>query len=321
MRAQRYLLTYSQVPDTFDRDGLGPFLRSIFEKATCITVAVEEHPTTGGYHLHSYVDASTPFVINEPSLLDWSDCHPNIKPVRTTPHKAYQYTLKDGEVIFEEGEIPETPSKLSNDDKWTTILEATTKEDFLKAAVDTAPRDSVLHFSSLLTFADWRYRDTPGEFIAPEYECRCESYPTLTDWIKSCLLPKTNGRRKSLIMYGPSLTGKTTWARSQGPHAYFPGLFMLEGFSPSDVEYAIFDDMMHGIYSIPNWKFWLGGQSEFAIGDKYMRKQRITWGKPCIFIGNSDPRLTLSGTDLSWLEANCLSTKDPLVQGPLLGSV
>jgi hypothetical protein len=120
MRAQRYLLTYSQVPDTFDRDGLGPFLRSIFEKATCITVAVEE---------------------------------------------------------------PETLSKLSSDDKWSTILEATTKEDFFKAAVDTAPRDSVLHFSSLLTFADWRYRDTPGEFITPEYECRCDAYPILTEWV------------------------------------------------------------------------------------------------------------------------------------------
>ena len=71
-------------------------------------------------------------------------------------------------------------------------------------------------------------------------------------------------------------------------------------------EYAVFDDMMHGLYSIPNWKFWLGGQSEFAVGDKYMRKQRIIWGKPCIFIGNNDPRLSLVADEVTWLEKNCV---------------
>ncbi|KAN0085235.1 hypothetical protein V8E54_001702 [Elaphomyces granulatus] len=244
IRAQRFLLTYSQVHQDFDRDGLGPFLKDIFGDLECITIAVEEHPTTGGYHLHVYVDKGSTFVINSADLLDFCDVHPNIKPVRTTPHKARDYVLKDGYIIFDEGSPPETPSKLSADDKWSTILEAITKEDFLKAAVDIAPRDSILHFSSLMTFAEWRYRDTPGEFTTPEYDCHCEEYPILTEWIKSSLLSTTAGRRKSLVIWGPSLTGKTTWARSQGQHAYFPGLFMLEGFSPSNCEYAVFDDMM-----------------------------------------------------------------------------
>lgn len=30
---------------------------------------------------------------------------------------------------------------------------------------------------------------------------------------------------------------------------------MLEGFNPEQAKYAIFDDMMHGLDSIPNYKY------------------------------------------------------------------
>lgn len=65
---------------------------------------------------------------------------------------------------------------------------------------------------------------------------------------------------------------------------------MLEGFNATESQYAIFDGMEKGLKSIPNFKFWLGGEKEFVIGDKYMRKQRIMWGKPSIYLGNTDPR-------------------------------
>lgn len=58
--------------------------------------------------------------------------------------------------------------------------------------------------------------------------------------------------------------------------------------------------------TVPNFKAWFGGQQEFVIGDKYMKKQRIAWGKPCIYIGNSDPRLEMSQDDTEWLNGNCL---------------
>jgi len=81
---------------------------------------------------------------------------------------------------------------------------------------------------------------------------------------------------------------------------------MLEGFNAKEAQYAIFDDMVDGINSIPNFKAWLGGQAEFIIGDKYMRKQRIEWSKLSILIGNTDPRNGCSDSNLDWLEANCV---------------
>ena len=308
VRAQRFLLTYSQLPEDFDRDGLGPHIKTCLDdEFLCITIGIEEHPNTGGYHAHCYVDTNRTFIINDPLFFDFDGVHPNIKPIRTTPHNARDYAIKDGEIIFDEGTPPELPSsKLSADDKWTTIMAAGSKDEFFKAAVKAAPRDTALHFNALQSFADWKYRDNPDAYESCEMICHCEKYPALTEWVQTNLRHPSPGRVKSLMMYGPSLLGKTLWARSLGKHAYFPGLFMLEGFNAKDSDYAIFDDLVDGLNSIPNFKFWLGAQAEFVVGDKYMRKQRIKWGKPAIFITNTDPRAGLSKPVIDWLEANCI---------------
>lgn len=97
--------------------------------------------------------------------------------------------------------------------------------------------------------------------------------------------------------------GKTLWGRSHGIHAYFGGLFSLD--EPiDDVRYAIFDDIAGGLKFFPSYKSWLGGQSEFYCTDKYRKKHHVTWGRPCIWLSNTDPRDD-EGADQAWLEANC----------------
>lgn len=97
--------------------------------------------------------------------------------------------------------------------------------------------------------------------------------------------------------------GKTLWARHLGNHAYFGGLFSLD--EPiDDVEYAVFDDMQGGLEFFHAYKFWLGCQSQFYATDKYKGKRLIHWGKPCIYLSNTDPRLD-KGADVDWLEGNC----------------
>jgi len=271
-----------------------------------IVVAVEEHPKTGGYHIHCYVDKGTAFIINDPRFFDFFDVHPNIKPVRKAPYKAYVYAIKDGSIIFEDGTPPEVPTHLAADDRWASILSSGTKEEFLETAEELAPRDFCLHFNSLLSCAEWKYRDNPGDYKTPEVTCYYEDYPILYEWVHRFINNPVTGRPTSLVIWGPTRIGKTLWARSLGKHAYFPGLFMLEGFNPKETQYAVFDDMLDGIKSIPNFKYWLGGQKEFVVGDKYMRKQRIEWNKPSILISNSDPRIGCCLNDVSWLEGNCI---------------
>lgn len=105
------------------------------------------------------------------------------------------------------------------------------------------------------------------------------------------------------MLIGPTRTGKTLWARSLGPHAYFGGLFSLDE-SLKDVEYAVFDDMMGGLEFWHAYKFWLGAQKCFYATDKYKGKKLVYWGKPCIYVHNKDPRLD-KGADIEWLEGNC----------------
>ncbi|MCJ1348934.1 hypothetical protein MMC31_007167, partial [Peltigera leucophlebia] len=302
MRAQRFIITYSQIDEQFDRDTLGPYIKNTFFdhdtliRSEYILIAVEGHPNTGGYHIHAYIDAGDHFIVNAPTLLDHSGTHPNIKTVRTTPHKVYEYVAKVGDVIFEEGTppttptTPTTPTKVSADTKWSMIIEARSKEEFFKRATEMAPRDTRLHFSSVEAYANWKYRDIPENYVTPGITCNCEDYPQLTDWVQTYIHHTYLGRPKSLVMWGGSRLGKTLWARSLGKHSYFRGLFVLEGFQPTEVKFAIFDELVNGFSTIPNFKPWFKGEQEFVVEDKYMRKQRIIWGKPSIFIGNSDPR-------------------------------
>lgn len=106
------------------------------------------------------------------------------------------------------------------------------------------------------------------------------------------------------MLYGPSRTGKTMWARHIGPHQYFGGLFNLDQLDTSNVLYGVFDDINGGLEFFPSYKSWLGHQAEFTCTDKYRGKKRVIWGKPAIYLSNNDPRED-KGADRHWLEANC----------------
>lgn len=115
-------------------------------------------------------------------------------------------------------------------------------------------------------------------------------------------------RPRGLVLYGATRLGKTVWARSLGAHSYFGGLFNMDLFS-EDGRYAVFDDIAGGFGFFPSYKCWMGGQFEFSVTDKYRHKRNVRWGKPAIWLCNTDPRLDWykpgSGPDFEWMEANC----------------
>lgn len=115
-------------------------------------------------------------------------------------------------------------------------------------------------------------------------------------------------RPRGLVLFGATRLGKTVWARSLGPHAYFGGLFNLSDYS-DDAEYAVFDDISGGFGFFPSYKQWLGGQFTFTVTDKYKHKVTLRWGKPTIWLCNTDPRLDWykpgASPDFEWMEANC----------------
>lgn len=113
----------------------------------------------------------------------------------------------------------------------------------------------------------------------------------------------------SLVIYGPSRVGKTTWARSLGRHAYFMGMMSGEVAlrDMQDAEYAVLDDMRGGMEFFPSWKEWMGCQQVITVKKLYRDPVQVTWGKASIWLSNTDPRLQLkSRDDIDWLEANCI---------------
>lgn len=134
-----------------------------------------------------------------------------------------------------------------------------------------------------------------------------------------CLLTYIESfRPRGLVLYGATRLGKTVWARSLGLHAYFGGLFNLDEFNAHDCKYAIFDDISGGFGFFPSYKQWLGGQYEFTVSDKYKHKMSVRWGKPTIWLCNTDPRFDAykpgGRPDFEWMEENCdfIEIKEPI---------
>lgn len=114
-------------------------------------------------------------------------------------------------------------------------------------------------------------------------------------------------RPKSLVLFGESRLGKTVWARSLGSHLYTIGMNSgAELAKAPEVDYAVFDDMRGGIKMFPSFKEWLGAQAYVTVKQLYREPKATRWGKPCIWLANTDPRLEMDPSDVTWIEANCL---------------
>jgi hypothetical protein len=314
IRAQRFLLTYSNLPEEFDWDALGPSIKALSEKSKYVVVSREIAPTTGLPHAHVFIDFGLTYIVNSPDEFDYDNHHPNIEGIRVTPHKAADYVKKDGDIIYEWGTPPDKPkSKETKDDIWKGIMDkVTTADEFIERALKRAPRDTILHFSQIQAFAQHRYGDKAPEYDGADVTPHYDRYPQLKSWVEDQLhAEREPGERPTnLCLYGETRTGKTTWARSLGRHTYFAALFDLRTLD-EDADYMVLDDLVDGFKTLPEWKFWMGGQLEAVINDKYCKKKRVRWGKPCIFLANDDPRDALNEGDRRWVEANCMFVHVP----------
>lgn len=119
------------------------------------------------------------------------------------------------------------------------------------------------------------------------------------------------------MVFGGTRLGKTMWARSLGAHLYFCGLYSYaEAVKAESANYAVFDDIQGGIKYFPAFKNWLGCQAQFQVKGLYRDPQMLYWGKPCIWVSNTDPRQDMSHEDAMWLEGNCefVSVEEPIIQ-------
>lgn len=94
-------------------------------------------------------------------------------------------------------------------------------------------------------------------------------------------------RPTSLILEGPSRTGKMTWARSLGSHNYICGHldFNLATFH-NDVLYNIIDDVAPSYLRLKHWRELIDAQQAWKINCKYSKPVWIKRGISSILICN-----------------------------------
>lgn len=303
MRFQfRYgLLTYAQCGD------LDPFavVNHLSDLGFECIIGREDHQD-GGTHLHAFIDHSTKFRGSGARLFDVEGHHPNILPGRVSPQKMYDYATKDGDIVAGGLQRPGGGRLSAAGDEWTQLMLAADRDEFFELAQQLCPRNLLCSFTSFRAYADWRFAPEPTEYEHPPgLEFDTTHVPELDQWVREHLEGRTPGMRgQSLVVTGPSRMGKTLWARSLcREHAYFGGMYSADE-SIEDVKYAVFDDMLGGLEFFHSYKFWLGQQQQFTMTDKYRAKKLVNWGRPAIYLSNTDPRLD-KNADSDWLEANC----------------
>lgn len=160
------LLTYAQCGDLDEWD-VSNHLSSL--NAECI-VAREVHPTTGGVHLHVFVDFERKFRSRNVRIFDVSGRHPNVVPSRGTPEKGYDYAIKDGDVVagglerpLPRGGMSEGGHRLAN---VSHLCE--TSNEFLEL-FDEMDRGALFKsFINARSYADWRFAIEAEPYKSPE---------------------------------------------------------------------------------------------------------------------------------------------------------
>lgn len=224
INAKTIFLTYSQVNDDDGRNAFlsresahYDFVTDTLRAPSCYRLARESHQD-GGCHFHVYVAFHAPVRIQSQSRLDFGGHHPNIQTVRAGHRRTWDYAGKADDIIAEFGEPPPVPESASGKehDIWAAAVSAETEAEFYQTLRDGAPKYFVTYHRAIEYFAQKYFATRPEPYRSPAFVDL--SRQRLEQWTNqaSIGLDGSGHRRRSLILWGPTRTGKTVWARSLG---------------------------------------------------------------------------------------------------------
>jgi len=348
---QRIFLTYSQIGSAWDPQ---PLIDTLDGLGATHRLGREFHKD-GGIHYHCYVDFGRPYEFENCHKFCFGgsaspNCpkggHCNILVIRRTPHFAWDYAGKDGDIISENCPRPlVVKGQSERKAEWVYCLDAPAENEFYARIKETDPAALCKSSQSIEHCAKRLFRTRKAETYAGIVGLRFDwrSFPSVAQWVLRALpdgadrirriapdftdgderelrrgIPRylIGGRRPSLILWGESLHGKTDFARALGEHFHFGNDFSLSELilkGVENIEYGVLDDLdwTDAILKGNKYKAWLGAQEHFICTDKFLRKESITWGKPCIFLSNDDPTVALKPSDYKWVQKNCWVVEVP----------
>lgn len=92
-------------------------------------------------------------------------------------------------------------------------------------------------------------------------------------------------------------------ARSWGKHLYWNTMCTISGQDWDGADYLVVDDVPWEYFI--GRKAFLGGQRDFILTEKYVRKTKIQWGKPVVYLCNEDPRHEMKDWEEKYFNDNC----------------
>lgn len=184
---QFFMLTYPTIPDGFDTAEL----INILERLGCDYRVGRELHQDGKPHIHAMLCFDDPYSDRDARRTFTVGTRvPNIRVRRTRPERGWDYVgkhagTKDGHyIIGEKGSRPGgdgDSTERSTNDVWHEVILARTREEFFDLAARLAPRQLACSFSSLVAYADWKYRPEVQVYATPDGEF---SVPfELRDWV------------------------------------------------------------------------------------------------------------------------------------------
>lgn len=192
LRGRKFFLTYSQTPPHFDPEQIARAFRRVGGR---YVISRELHQD-GGTHFHCFLIFDEQFHTRDPRAFDVDGTHPNIKPIRFTPRKAYDYTTKFGNICFNNLHDDDIePEKQSS--HWHEIISCESRERFFELLRERDPRMLITAFSNISKYADWAYRIEQDEYQSPVKYSEVNEWvgEELSEWYEATVMvPETTGR-------------------------------------------------------------------------------------------------------------------------------
>ena len=177
------LFTYSQCNDLDAHDVVCHFASL---GAECI-IGREDH-ADGGTHLHVFADFGRKRRFRRHVFADVGRYHPNIQPSRGTPGTAYDYAIKDGDVVGGGLERPDEGTTRSrrtgaSDTTMAELVAIDDEQTFWDACKEMAPGLLLRCHSSLESYAKRRFAPRVQQYSHPrELVFRDERISDLVAW-------------------------------------------------------------------------------------------------------------------------------------------
>lgn len=293
-------------------------------KVDMLMVSEEVGHQSGRRHFHVYIRFNKKITCDEKSF-DVCGLHCHIQKVIRDGGKTIYPMLKylakedqfpiatfDWKDIIEKKEEKEKKNKQPD---WISYQneDLTQDEVFERLALDGFSSQLANHFLNWSQYIKKTFKAKNKEVYIPAFIGDDFKLPeelvmwkfAFMGWIELFNCKKEWSRPNSLILIGPSRTGKTEWARSLGHHMYFNNLLNLDDWDES-ADYIVLDDFSPEITKfLPSWKCFFGGQKQFTLTDKYRGKRTVHWGKPMIWLSNEDIFKHLNLEQGDFIRKNC----------------